>query len=144
MKTLAFAIALGWFLFLACSAALAEGNIYKWTDAKGRLHFSNAPTREAQTVDDSLPPTSTFGTEAEPTPPATTATAPTPEARSPRSDGDVAPPTESEPIDTGSTANEEPGLSAEGSPSMPAPSASAGPPAQAESGDSGESDSEQE
>ena len=144
MKILASALALGWFLFLACSAALAEGNIYKWIDAKGRLHFSNAPTREAEAVDDSLPPASTFGTEAAPTPPATASTAPTPEARSPRSGGDVAPPAGSEPINTGSTANDEPGVSAEGSPSVPAPSASAGLPAQAESGDSGESDSEQE
>ncbi len=140
MKTLVPAIALGWLLFLVCSPALAQGSIYKWTDAKGRLHFSNAPTHEAETVDDSLPPASTFGTEAEPTLPTTAATAP--EARSPRSDVDATPPAESEPI--GPTATDEPGLSADGSPAMPAPSAPAGLPAQAEASDSGESDSSQE
>lgn len=144
MKTLVPAIALGWLLSLACSSALAEGSIYKWTDAKGRLHFSNAPTREAEAVDDSLPPASTFGTEAEPTPPTTASTAPAPEARSPRSGVDATPPTESEPTATGPTANDEPGLSAEGSAAGPAPSAAAGLPAPAEPSDSGESDSEQE
>ena len=144
MKTLVPAIALGWLFSLACSSALAEGSIYKWTDAKGRLHFSNAPTREAEAVDDSLPPASTFGTEAEPTPPTTASTAPVPEARSPRSGVDATPPTESEPTATGPSANDEPGLAAEGSPAMPAPSASAGLPAQAEPSDSGESDSEPE
>ena len=138
MKTLVPAMTLGWFLFLACSSARAQG-IYKWTDAKGRLHFSNAPTREAETVDDSLPPASTFGTEAEPTPPATASTAPAPEARSPRSGVDATPLTESEPTTTGPTANDEPGLSAEGS-----PSASASLPTQAEPSDSGEGDSAQE
>lgn len=144
MKTPVPAIALGWLLFLACSSALAQGSIYKWTDAKGRLHFSNAPTREAEAVDDSLPPASTFGTEAEPTPPTTASTAPAPEARSPRSGVDTTPPTESEPTATGPTANDEPGLSAEGSAAGPAPSASAGLPAPAEPSDSGESDSAQE
>ena len=138
MKTLVPAMTLGWFLFLACSSARAQG-IYKWTDAKGRLHFSNAPTREAEAVDDSLPPASTFGTEAEPTPPATEAPAPASAARSPRSDVDAPPPAESEPTATGPSANDEPGVSAEGS-----PSASAGLPAQAEPSDSGEGDSAQE
>jgi len=136
MKTLVPAMTLGWFLFLACSSARAQG-IYKWTDAKGRLHFSNAPTREAEAVDDSLPPASTFGTETEPTPPATEA--PASAARSPRSDVDAPPPAESEPTATGPSANDEPGVSAEGS-----PSASAGLPAQAEPSDSGEGDSAQE
>lgn len=144
MKTFVSAIALGCLLFLACSSALAQGNIYKWTDAKGRLHFTNAPTREAQAVDDSLPPASTFGTEAEPTPPATASTEPAPEAPSPRSGVDATPPAESEPPATGPTANDEPGLPAEGPAVGPAPSASADLPAPAEPSDSGESDTEQE
>jgi Domain of unknown function (DUF4124) len=69
-------ISVGWFLFLACSSAFAQGVIYKWIDAKGKIHFSNTPTREAEAVDDTLPPASTFDTQAEPTPPATASTQP--------------------------------------------------------------------
>ena len=139
MKILVPAIVLGWLLSLACSPALAQGSIYKWTDAKGRVHFTNTPTREAEAVDDSLPPASTFGTETEPPSPTTASTVPLPEARSPRSDVDAPPPAESEPTATGPSANDEPGLSADGS-----PSASTGLPAQAEPSDSEEGDSAQE
>jgi len=43
------------------SAPVIGQNIYRWTDEKGRVHFSNAPVKEAQSVDDELPPAANFG-----------------------------------------------------------------------------------
>lgn len=49
-------------LSLIFSSAPATGqNIYRWTDAQGRVHFSNAPVSEATAVDDELPPAPNFG-----------------------------------------------------------------------------------
>jgi hypothetical protein len=61
VKTLVVATMVSWALFLTLSSAQAQGTLYKWTDAQGRVHYSNAPTRgDAQTVDDALPPASSF------------------------------------------------------------------------------------
>ena len=46
---------------LVSSVAALGQNIYRWTDEQGRVHFSNAPVKEAQSVDDDLPPASNFG-----------------------------------------------------------------------------------
>lgn len=43
------------------SAPVTGQNIYRWTDAQGRVHFSNAPVSEATAVDDELPPAPNFG-----------------------------------------------------------------------------------
>src|SRR5215471_15198634 len=76
-------VALGWVLALPCTSAFAQGGIYKWTDATGSLHFSNTPTREAQAVDDILPPAANFERQAEPLLPALTAPKPVPQASVP-------------------------------------------------------------
>jgi hypothetical protein len=51
-------ISLAFFFF---SAPVTAQNIYRWTDAQGRIHFSNAPVSEATAVDDELPPATSFG-----------------------------------------------------------------------------------
>src|SRR3954466_9028894 len=86
MKTLMPAGVLGWFLFLACSAAFAQGGIYKWTDVNGTIHFSNTPTREAETINDLLPPAANFERPTEPAPPAAASTTPVPQASLPAAD----------------------------------------------------------
>jgi hypothetical protein len=43
------------------SAPVTAQSIYRWTDAQGRVHFSNAPISEATAVDDELPPATSFG-----------------------------------------------------------------------------------
>ena len=43
------------------SAPVIGQSIYKWTDERGRIHFSNAPVKEAQSVDEELPPAANFG-----------------------------------------------------------------------------------
>ncbi len=45
------------------SAPVASQNIYKWTDAQGRVHFSNTPVGAADSVDEDLPPSTSFGTD---------------------------------------------------------------------------------
>jgi uncharacterized protein DUF4124 len=123
MKMFTPALVLGWFLFLACSSVLAQGGIYKWTDAKGRVHFSNAPTGTAESVDEALPPASTFATQPELTSPATAATAPASQAASPPVTTEEAPPLTNPPAATEPAPTDEPGLSAEEPPTAPVPSA---------------------
>jgi hypothetical protein len=125
MKMLVPIVVLGGFLFLACSFTFAQGGIYKWTDAEGRIHFSNAPTGNAESVDQTLPPASTFGGQLEPTPPATAATEPVPQAGSPPDATEEAPPVANTPAITEPTPADEPGLSAEEPPIAPVPSVSA-------------------
>ena len=144
MRTPAIATVLAWFLFLACSSAFAQGGIYKWTDSKGRIHYSNAPTRKAESVDESLPPASTFGTQPEPEPSATTSTAPAPTAPPPPAETDETPPAEGESPAAEPTAENEPGMSAGGPLAAPAPSAPAGLSEPAESDDAEQGESEQE
>jgi hypothetical protein len=54
------------------SAAAAQGTIYKWTDAQGKVHFSNAPVGTAEAVDEVLPPAASFASPSQgsPSPPA--------------------------------------------------------------------------
>ena len=47
------------------NAGLAQGAIYKWVDSKGTAHYSNTPTREARSIDDELPPATSFGTQSD-------------------------------------------------------------------------------
>lgn len=62
-RTIGFAATLS--LFPALSSA--QGTLYKWTDARGNVHYTNTPTSTTATsVDDSLPPASRFNS---PTPP---------------------------------------------------------------------------
>lgn len=51
--------------FIFSSAPVAGQNIYKWTDAQGRVHFSNTPVNAADAVDEDLPPSTSFGNEAD-------------------------------------------------------------------------------
>jgi hypothetical protein len=46
---------------LFSSVPVTGQNIYRWTDAQGRIHFSNAPVSVAKSIDDELPPTANFG-----------------------------------------------------------------------------------
>lgn len=151
MKMFMPTVVLGGFLFLACSSAFAQGGIYKWTDAKGSIHFSNTPTREAEVVDDTLPPASNFGRQTEPTPPAMAATEPVPQAPVPPANAneptpseDEAPPPPSEPTAVEPTAADSPGLSPEGPFAGPVPAAAGTQPAPVEPSDSEESESETE
>jgi hypothetical protein len=118
MKTFVSAFLLSGFLVLICPAAFAQGAIYKWTDAQGRIHFSNTPTDlSAESVDESLPPASAFGGQPESAP---AATEPTSEPATPSSPSQTAeaPPPESEPT----VAEDEPGLATEGPLAAPEPS----------------------
>ncbi len=47
------------------NVGLAQGAIYKWVDSKGTVHYSNTPTREARSIDDELPPATSFGTQSD-------------------------------------------------------------------------------
>lgn len=47
--------------FISSSVPVTAQSIYRWTDAQGRVHFSNAPVAEAIAVDDELPPATSFG-----------------------------------------------------------------------------------
>jgi len=134
MKMLTPAVVLGWLLFLPGASVLAQGGIYKWTDAKGRVHFSNAPTGRAESVDEALPPTSTFATQPEPTPPATAATEPAAGTAAPPVTTEEAPPVIPPPTATAPTPADEPGMSAEEPAIAPVPSASATIPGPDESG----------
>src|SRR5712691_10083252 len=124
-KMLTPALVLGCFLFLTCSSVLAQGGIYKWTDAKGRIHFSNAPTGNAEAVDETLPPPSTFATQPEPTSPAIAATEPAAGAASPPVTTEEVPPPIPIPAAAEPTPADEPGLSAEEPSAALVPSASA-------------------
>ena len=54
-----------WFAYIPTSVR-AQG-LYKWTDSRGVVHYSNTPTNStAKTVDDALPPAANFQ---RPTPP---------------------------------------------------------------------------
>ena len=131
MKTFTPALLLSGFLIL-CPAVFAHGEIYKWTDSQGGIHFSNAPTDlSAESVDESLPPASAFGGQsgsapAATEPPAESATPPSP------SQTTEAPLPESEPA----VAEDEPGLPVEGPLAAPGPSTIVNAPLPVEPSDS--------
>jgi hypothetical protein len=48
-------------LLLLPAFSSAQGTLYKWTDSRGNVHYSNTPTNTTATaVDDTLPPASSF------------------------------------------------------------------------------------
>lgn len=99
MKTFVLDTMLAGVLFLfICSFASVQGEIYKWTDPQGRLHFSNAPTGNAEAVDDALPPASSFAAPPEPTPVPTASSIPSSDADSPPQPTAQVPAEESEPL----------------------------------------------
>lgn len=51
--------------FIFSSVPVAGQNIYKWTDAQGRVHFSNTPVNAADSVDEDLPPSTSFGNDSD-------------------------------------------------------------------------------
>jgi len=53
-------------LLLLSSAPVRGQNIYQWTDARGRIHYSNAPVDASKAIDDDLPPATNFGGESRP------------------------------------------------------------------------------
>lgn len=97
----------GTFLFFIGSSAPALGEIYKWTDPQGHLHFSNTPTGKAEAVDDALPPASSFVAPPEPTPAPTVSSIPSSDASSPPQPTAPVPSADSEPL------NEEPTVESE-------------------------------
>src|SRR5713226_1408870 len=64
---------LGLSFFVVPSSVTPQERIFQWIDAQGRRHYSNAPTGDTVSVDDVLPPTSSFANPLELIPPATTA-----------------------------------------------------------------------
>ena len=149
MKKLMPAGVLGWFLFLACSSAFAQGGIYKWTDVKGTIHFSNTPTREAETVNDLLPPAANFERPPEPAPPAAASTTPVPQASLPAADAnapsardDERPATQSQPPGVEPPAAGGPGMLPAGPSAGPLSSAAGAQPAPGESSAGAESETE--
>jgi Domain of unknown function (DUF4124) len=66
------------------TSVLAQG-LYKWTDSRGVIHYTNTPTNStAKTVDDALPPAANFQ---RPTPPVE----PAQEAAKPSTDDSATP-----------------------------------------------------
>ena len=48
-------------LLLLPAFSSAQGTLYKWTDSRGNVHYSNTPTNTTATaVDKTLPPASSF------------------------------------------------------------------------------------
>ncbi len=45
---------------LTVSSVIAQGRIYKWVDANGRVHYSNAPTGQAEDIAAILPAAASF------------------------------------------------------------------------------------
>ena len=132
MKTFVLATTLVGALLSICSSASAQGEIYKWVDSEGRLHFSNAPTHNAESVDDALPPASSFAAPPEPTPATTGSNPPSLDAESPPQPTAQVPSEDSEPT------VEEPAVESESDPALeepPPPSASADTPGLSEPAD---------
>jgi len=79
-------------LSLLPAFSYAQGTLYKWTDAQGNDHYTNTPTTTtATTVNDTLPPASSFKS---PTPPPEAAQAAPPSSESkatPEGEGGAAP-----------------------------------------------------
>lgn len=70
--------------FLLLCAASAHAQVYKWTDAQGRVHYSAQPPPNAQTQEIRIsppPPSVRPAAEAATLPPAETASDPAPEPR---------------------------------------------------------------
>ena len=64
-----------WFVYSPTSV-LAQG-LYKWTDSRGVVHYTNTPTNStAKTVDDALPPAANFQRPPPPVEPAQEAAKP--------------------------------------------------------------------
>ena len=86
MKPLVQMIGLAGTLLLLPAFSYAQGTLYKWTDSRGNIHYSNTPTgTNAKAVDNTLPPASRFES---PTPPPETATTPAPTTKNEASPDD--------------------------------------------------------
>lgn len=67
MKQFIFTVLLTWPIFISVPTH-AQGTLYKWTDARGNIHYTNTPTSvDAKAVDDVLPPAANFISPAKPT-----------------------------------------------------------------------------
>ena len=67
MKQLILLALLSWPISLSVPV-YAQGTLYKWTDSRGKIHYTNTPTSmEAKAVDDVLPPAANFTSPAKPT-----------------------------------------------------------------------------
>jgi hypothetical protein len=101
-------------LLLLPAFSYAQGTLYKWTDSRGTVHYTNAPTGpNAAAIDDTLPPASSFKS---PTPPPETA-----QPSSPPSTGETTPGSEGDSTAAGDTdSTPAPETTANGSQSPPA------------------------
>src|SRR5688572_20515459 len=101
-------------LLLFSAFSYAQGTLYKWTDSRGTVHYSNTPTGpNATAVDDTLPPASSFKS---PLPPPETA-----QPSSPSSTGEATPGGEGDSTATGDpNPTPAPDTTADGSQSPPA------------------------
>lgn len=66
MRTLAPLVICGLIVCSLTSPALAQGKIYKWVDAQGRIHYSDTPIGQAEDIDTLLPPAARFENPAAP------------------------------------------------------------------------------
>lgn len=60
MRTLAPLVVCGFTVLSLTFPAFAQGKIYKWVDAQGRVHYSNTPIGQAEDIDTLLPPAASF------------------------------------------------------------------------------------
>jgi hypothetical protein len=96
MKSLVQTIGFGATMLLFSAFSYAQGTLYKWTDSRGTVHYTNTPTgTNATAVDDTLPPASSFKS---PTPPPETA-----QPSSPSSTGEATPGSEGDSTTAGDT-----------------------------------------
>lgn len=109
VQSIGFAVA----LLLLPIFSYAQGTLYKWTDSRGNVHYSNTPTNTTATaVDNTLPPASSFKS---PTPPPEAA-----EPTSPSSESNPTPGNEEGTAPANETGAPQPETTADGSQSPPA------------------------
>jgi len=102
VKQLMLSALLSWSILVPVPAH-AQGTLYKWTDSRGNIHYTNTPTSmDAKAVDDVLPPAANFTPPAKPTVAAKAKPQSNPDTEGrPSSEGDSS---SSESPDDGSTA----------------------------------------
>ena len=102
MKQLILAALLSWPILISVPAH-AQGTLYKWTDSRGNIHYTNTPTSiNAKAVDDVLPPAANFTSPTKPTVAAKATPQPNPDTKGkPSPEGE---PSSTESPDDGSTA----------------------------------------
>lgn len=122
-------------LLLLPTFSYAQGTLYKWTDSRGNVHYTNTPTNTTATaVDNTLPPASSFKSPTPPPEAAETASPSSESAPTPGNEGGTAPANETgtpQPETTADGSLSSTGETTGGEPA-PAPSDESAPDAQQE------------